>query len=73
MIQNPDPLLRPPAAAAYIGAKSAQALAEARCTGTGAYADLEFIKAGTRIFYRRSQLDRWLDAHTVRPAALREA
>ena len=69
---NPDPPLPPPAAAAYIGAK-VQALAEARCTGTGAYADLEFIKAGTRIFYRRSQLDRWLDAHTVRPAALREA
>ena len=58
--ENPDPILTPVEAAAWVGCRP-QTLAYARCTRTGAYASLPWVKLGHRIGYRRSDLQRWVE------------
>ena len=61
---HPD-LMDTAAAAAYLGIAT-QTLRSARCTKTGSFASLPFLKYGARkVMYRRSDLDSWLDAHRV--------
>lgn len=54
----------PPDTAAYIG-RSVRTLEQWRYRGEGP----PYIKVGKAPRYRRSDVDRWLDAHTVRPVA----
>jgi hypothetical protein len=51
-------------AANYVG-KPTKTLANWRHLGTGP----AFIKVGNRVRYRPSDVDRWLDEHTIRPGA----
>lgn len=66
--ENPDPLLTPAEAAAWIGC-SPQTLASARCTRTGVFASIPWVKLGKRVAYRRSDLQRWVEQQ-VRGAAV---
>jgi len=50
-------------AAAYLGVE-VQTLA---CWATTGRYGLPFIKVGTRVKYRKSDLDQWLECRTVRP------
>jgi predicted DNA-binding transcriptional regulator AlpA len=52
-----DPLLTPAAVAAFLG-RSVPALAQMRYRGTGP----RFIRAGSRIRYRQSDVNSWLEA-----------
>jgi len=53
--------LTPPEAAAYLGVKPSS-LATWRCTRVHR---IPFIKIGRLIYYRRRDLDRWLDQQVV--------
>ena len=72
MLRNPDPLIPPNEAAEYLNCRP-QTLAQARSERVGAFADIAYVKAGSRVLYQQSELDRWIAARTVRPAALAEA
>ena len=58
-----DTRLPPSEAAQYLGVKP-QTLAAWRCTGRQS---LRYIKIGSRIFYRQSDLDEFLNRRTVTP------
>lgn len=57
---NPDPLLTPKEAADYIGV-TVQTLSVWRSTRRY---PLPFVKAGSKVFYRRSALERFLESRT---------
>ena len=60
-IQPTDPLLTPPEAAAYIGVTE-NTLCVWRCVGRY---DIQFVKVGRLVKYRKSALDAFLDRRTV--------
>lgn len=64
---NTDPLLTEAQAAAYRGLKP-QTVRIERCRGKGP----RYIRQGGRIFYRRSDLERYLEACAVDPSAKQE-
>jgi excisionase family DNA binding protein len=55
-----EPLMTPAEAADYLRVAEGT-LTVWRCTGRH---DLPFVRVGRRIMYRRSALDRWIDART---------
>lgn len=57
-------IMRPKEAADYVGS-TVGSLATYRYLDKGP----TYIKAGRKILYRRADLDAWLEAHTVTPAA----
>lgn len=59
--QSTDPLLTPPEAAAYIGVTE-NTLSVWRCVGRY---DIQFVKVGRLVRYRKSALDAFLDRRTV--------
>jgi predicted DNA-binding transcriptional regulator AlpA len=63
-IDPQDELLRATATAEELHL-SEGALAQMRFRGTGP----KFIKSGTRVLYRRSDIRAWLDANTVQSTA----
>ena len=65
-ISWPDERLNRKEAAAYIGLDNPNTLAV--WASTGRYG-LPFIKIGRKVFYRRSDLDAFLEKQTVRPRA----
>jgi hypothetical protein len=48
----------------FYGLKTAT-LRKARCTGTGAFASLKFIKIGKNIFYNIFDIEEFIEQHTV--------
>ncbi len=58
--QSNDPLLTPPEAAAYIGV-SENTLSVWRCVGRY---NIQFVKVGRLVKYRKSALDAFLDRRT---------
>ena len=59
--QSTDPLLTPPEAAAYIGVTE-NTLSVWRCVGRY---DIQFVKVGRLVKYRKSALDAFLDRRTI--------
>jgi excisionase family DNA binding protein len=59
--QSTDPLFTPPEAAAYIGVTE-NTLSVWRCVGRY---NIQFIKVGRLVKYRKSALDAFLDRRTV--------
>lgn len=59
--QSTDPLLTPPEAAAYIGVTE-NTLSVWRCVGRY---NIQFVKVGRLVKYRKSALDAFLDRRTV--------
>jgi predicted DNA-binding transcriptional regulator AlpA len=60
----PDGLMDPRTTAAFLGL-SVLSLADWRCKGTGP----TYIKLGSAVRYRRSDLDAWLDSRTRKGAS----
>lgn len=58
--QSTDPLLTPPEAAAYIGVTE-NTLSVWRCVGRY---NIQFVKVGRLVKYRKSALDAFLDRRT---------
>ena len=58
--QSADPLLTPPEAAAYLGVTE-RTLSVWRCVGRY---DIQFVKVGRLVRYRKSALDAFLDRRT---------
>ena len=58
--QSTDPLLTPPEAAAYLGV-SVDTLSVWRCVGRY---NIQFVKVGRLVKYRKSALDAFLDRRT---------
>ena len=59
--QSTDPLLTPPEAAAYIGVTE-NTLSVWRCVGRY---NIQFVKVGRLVKYRKSALDAFLDRRTI--------
>ena len=59
--QSCDPLLTPPEAAAYIGVTE-NTLSVWRCVGRY---NIQFVKVGRLVRYRKSALDAFLDRRTI--------
>ena len=59
--QSTDPLLTPPEAAAYIGVTE-NTLSVWRCVGRY---NIQFVKVGRLVKYRKSALDAFLERRTV--------
>lgn len=59
--QSTDPLLTPPEAAAYIGVTE-NTLSVWRCVGRY---NIQFVKVGRLVRYRKSALDAFLDRRTI--------
>ncbi len=59
--QSTDPLLPPPEAAAYIGVTK-NTLSVWRCVGRY---NIQYVKVGRLVKYRKSALDAFLDSRTV--------
>lgn len=59
--QSTDPLLTPPEAAAYIGVTQ-NTLSVWRCVGRY---NIQFVKVGRLVKYRKSALDAFLNRRTV--------
>lgn len=64
--ENSDPILSTNEASAYLSCRP-QTLNAARCTRTGAFATVPFLRlgGGRRIGYLRSDLDKWIVANRV--------
>jgi predicted DNA-binding transcriptional regulator AlpA len=60
-MSNPDPLISNADAAVYVGV-SVRTLDTWRCTRRY---QIPFIKIGSKVSYRQSELDRWLVSRTV--------
>ncbi|MGF7163501.1 excisionase family DNA binding protein [Rhodoligotrophos appendicifer] len=65
---NSEPLLSPEEAARLLKT-TAGTLAAWRCTG---HMRIPFVKFGRKVLYRRSDLERYLDQHTVNASAAAE-
>ena len=61
-VRNKNPLLTSVEAAAYIHVRP-QTLSVWRCQKT--HPELPYIKVGSRVMYRQSHLERFLDSQTV--------
>ena len=59
--QSTDPLLTPPEAAAYIGVTE-NTLSVWRCVGRY---NIQFVKVGRLVKYRKSALDAFLERRTI--------
>lgn len=59
--QSTDPLFTPPEAAAYIGVTE-NTLSVWRCVGRY---NIQFVKVGRLVKYRKSALDAFLDRRTI--------
>lgn len=65
VFHNDDPLLSDIESARYLGLSSADTLKQWRCKGRYAK-ELPATYIGRRVFYRRSALERFIAARTVR-------
>jgi len=65
---EPRRLLPPQGAAEYLGGIAIPTLARWRVEGRGP----RFVKLGSRVFYDRADLDRWLEANTRSSTSKRE-